>query len=220
MKVITRILASPLIALFYAMTFLKLCGLSKDLQRCMEVVDAAPTLPDRFVSTLVAAEDHRSAIHPGIDPIAIFRVMLVWARTGAVQGASTIEQQLVRVVLGRYERTLRRKFWEQLLAIGLSSHRPKPRIAMAYLSIAFYGSGQYGLSALMRCCGSEVHAATQDSVLQMVARLKYPEPLSPPPEWRQTILRRVRYIARRLQGSANNRLQATRMMPRAPEPRR
>lgn len=220
MKQTMRILAMPLIALFHAMTFLKVRGLSKDLQRCMAVVDAAPFLPDRFVTTLVAAEDHRSAIHPGIDPIAIFRVLVVWARTGAVQGASTIEQQLVRVVLGRYERTLRRKFWEQILAIALSSHRPKQRIAMAYLSIAFYGSGQYGVSALKRYCGSELQAATQDSVLQMVAQLKYPEPLSPSAKWRQTTLRRVRYIARRLQGSANNRLQATRMMLRAPEPGR
>lgn len=220
MKLITRILASPLVALYYAITFLKPCGFSRALQQCIEVVDAAPTLPDRFVTTLVAAEDHRSAIHPGVDPIAICRVILVWTKTGAVQGASTIEQQLVRVVLGRYEKTLRRKFWEQLLAIGLSSRRPKSRIAMAYLSIAFYGSGQYGLSALMRRCGSDLHAATQGSVSEMVARLKYPEPLIPPPEWRQTILRRVCYIAHRLQGSANSRLQATRMMPRAPEPGR
>lgn len=204
-----RTLALPLIALSYAMTLLKVCGFNKDLQRCMTVVDAAPPLPDRFVTTLVAAEDHRSAIHPGVDPIAILRVMVVWARTGTVQGASTIEQQLVRVVLGRYERTLRRKCWEQILAIALSSHRPKERIAEAYLSIAFYGSGQYGVSALKRCCGPELQAATQANVLQMVARLKYPEPLSSSPEWRQRILRRVRYIAGRLQGVANNRLRAT-----------
>ena len=217
MKAITYILASPLIALFYTMASLKFRGLSKDLQNCIEIVDAAPILPDRFVATLVAAEDHRSALHPGIDPIAIFRVMLVWAQTGAVQGASTIEQQLVRVALGRYERTLRRKFWEQLLAIGLSSRRTKSRIAMAYLSIAFYGSGQYGLSALIRHCGSELLVAPQDNILQMIAKLKYPEPLSPSPEWRQKILRRVSYIAHRLQESANSQLQVPRVMPRAPE---
>ncbi|MBV6475146.1 MAG: Monofunctional biosynthetic peptidoglycan transglycosylase [Rhodocyclaceae bacterium] len=215
-KGVIRILASPLIALSYAMALLKVREFRDDLQRCLAVIDTAPFLPDRFVTTLVAAEDHRSAFHPGVDPIAILRVMIVWVRTGKIQGASTIEQQLVRVVLGRYERTIRRKYWEQILAIALSSLRPKDAIAKAYLSIAFYGTGQYGVSALMRCCGSELRGATQINVMQMVARLKYPEPLSPSPEWHQTIQRRVRYIEGRLRGSANSRLHVPRMIQRAP----
>ncbi|MGV3629116.1 MAG: biosynthetic peptidoglycan transglycosylase [Betaproteobacteria bacterium] len=214
-----RILASPMIVPSYFMALLKVRGFSNDLRRCMMAVDTAPSFPDSFfVTTLVAAEDHRNAIHPGVDPIAILRVLVVWARTGKIQGASTIEQQLVRVVLSRYERTLRRKLWEQILAIALSSHRPKLKIAKAYLSMAFYGSGQYGISALERCCGSDLEAATQINVSRIIAQLKYPEPLSPSSEWHETIQRRVHYIAKRINKPTNDPSQATRRMLRAPEP--
>jgi penicillin-binding protein 1A len=191
------------------MTNLNLCGLNNDLKLCLEVVDKSPLLPHRFVTTLVAAEDHRSLMHPGVDPIAMLRVLLVLVKTRRFQGASTIEQQLVRVVLGRYERTLRRKFREQLIAIALCCKRPKARIAMAYLSHAFYGSRRYGLSELTRACGPDLEAAGQDSVSHLVARLKYPEPLHPSAEWRRKILNRVQYIGNRLPESANSGLQPT-----------
>ncbi|QWC50546.1 transglycosylase domain-containing protein [Pectobacterium atrosepticum] len=37
-----------------------------------------------------------------------------------IQGGSTIDQQLVRTLTGRYERTLRRKIREQAIAILLN----------------------------------------------------------------------------------------------------
>jgi penicillin-binding protein 1A len=133
----------------------------------------------------------------------MLRALLVWVRTGRIQGASTIEQQLVRVVLERYERTLRRKFREQLVAVALSFKRPKAQIAKAYLGHAFYGSGLYGLAALADICKPNLETTSQDSISHVVARLKYPEPLSPTSEWRQKIRIRVQYIANRLQRSAN-----------------
>src|SRR5690242_20336233 len=69
---------------------------------------------------LVSGEDHRHGRHHGFDLIAIARA--VWRRIarGKYEGASTIEQQLVRVITGRYERTLRRKVREIGLAMLLS----------------------------------------------------------------------------------------------------
>ncbi|MFZ3288217.1 MAG: biosynthetic peptidoglycan transglycosylase [Telluria sp.] len=169
----------------------------------MTVVDSAPSIPSRFVVTLVAAEDHRNSIHPGVDPIAMLRALLIWLRAGRVQGASTIEQQLVRVVLGCYERTLRRKLREQLVAVALSYKRSKTQIATAYLSNAFYGSGLYGLAALTYVCKPNLETASQDNISHMVARLKYPKPLSPTTEWHQRINTRAQYITIRLHRSAN-----------------
>ena len=65
---------------------------------------------------LISGEDHRYFLHPGFDVIAICRA--IWRRLawGVREGASTIEQQTVRVLKGRYERTLRRKVHEILLA--------------------------------------------------------------------------------------------------------
>lgn len=196
-----HILASPLIVISRVMIWLRLCGLHEDLKRCLAVVDAMPSIPSRFVDTLVAAEDHRSSIHPGVDPIAIVRALLVWVRTGRVQGASTIEQQLVRVVLECYEKTLRRKLREQIVAVALSCKRSKAQIANAYLGNAFYGSGLYGLAALTHVCKPSLDATSQDNISHMVARLKYPEPLSPMTEWHQRIKARMQYIAIRLKRS-------------------
>ncbi len=198
LRLIICLLVSPLALLSLLLLKLKLFGLHNDLQLCIEAVDAAPSLPNQFVITLLAAEDHRNSIHPGVDPIAILRAMLIWVRTKRVQGASTIEQQLVRVVLAKYERTLKRKFREQMIAIALSCKRSKTRIAIAYLSIAFYGSGQYGVAALNRACGSDLNTATQESILFMVAKLKYPEPLLSSSEWDSRIHNRAKYIANRL----------------------
>lgn len=209
LKVPLYMLALPLILVSRVMIRLRLCGLHDDLQRCLAAVDIAPSIPNRFVVTLVTAEDHRSWLHPGVDPISVLRVLLLWARTGRVQGASTIEQQLVRVVLECYEKTLRRKLREQLVAVALSSKRSKAQIAKAYLGKAFYGSGQHGLSALTCACKPNLETTSQESISYMVARLKYPEPLSPTTEWHQRVSRRVQYIAGRLQRSANSSFHQT-----------
>lgn len=203
------LLALPLIVVSRVMVKLNLCRLNADLQRCLAVVDAAASVPSRFVVTLVAAEDHRSSIHPGVDPIAMLRVLLLRVRTGRAQGASTIEQQLVRVVLERYEKTLRRKLREQLLAIALSSNRSKVQIAMAYLGSAFYGSGRLGLSALTYACQPDLETTSQDRILLMIAKLKYPEPLSPTPEWHLRAKSRMEYIAVRLEKLANSSFHRT-----------
>lgn len=209
LKLAIHILVSPLILVSRVMVKLRLCGLNDDLQRCLAVVDRAPSIPNRFVVTLAIAEDHRSLIHPGVDPIAVLRVLLLWVRTGRVQGASTIEQQLVRVVLECYERTFSRKLREQLVAVALSNKRSKAQIAKAYLGNAFYGSGRYGLSALTCACKPNLETTSQDSISYMVARLKYPEPLSPTTEWHHRVNSRVQYIAVRLNRSANPSLQPT-----------
>ena len=203
LKLALHMLVSPLVLVSCVMIKFRLCGLNDDLQRCLAVVDTAPSIPDRFVLTLVTAEDHRSLNHPGVDPISVLRVLLLWLRTGRVQGASTIEQQLVRVALECYEKTLRRKLREQLVAVALSRKRSKAQIAKAYLGKAFYGSGRYGLPALNFTCKPNLETASQECISYMVARLKYPEPLYPTAEWHQRVNSRVHYIASRLKRSAD-----------------
>lgn len=50
---------------------------------------------------LVSGEDHRHARHPGYDVIAICRAVWRRATSGRREGASTIDQQIVRVLTGR-----------------------------------------------------------------------------------------------------------------------
>ena len=143
----------------------------------------------------------RNAIHPGVDPIAILRAIYVRLRLGDVQGASTIEQQFVRVVSGRHERTLARKVYEQVLAVCVSRRRRKAQIARAYLTIAYYGSAVVGMVGLRATFGGDVSPANIDAIREMIARLKYPEPSRPTTEWRRKVRTRVTYIELREAGN-------------------
>lgn len=188
-----------------------------DLERCLKIVDNfGDCVPSVFLNALVVAEDHRNAFHPGIDPIGILRAIVVRFSTGEIQGASTIEQQFVRVVTCRYERSFSRKIREQMLAIALSRRRPKKAIASAYLSIAFYGSGLRGLDGLRQWFGDDLSSVGSEDALRFVSQLKYPRPPEPTSDWYIKIARRVGYLINDRQRKANNALQRT---PRTAERR-
>ena len=173
-------------------------GIRADIQKCLDVIDSQDALlPSPFIMSLIAAEDHRNAIHPGVDPISMLRAIYVRWRCGAVQGASTVEQQFVRVVSGRYERTLARKMYEQALAVCVSRRRAKVQIANAYLMIAYYGSGIVGIHGLRARLGADLWLADTHRIRAMIARLKYPEPSRPTETWRAKVGARVGYIERR-----------------------
>ena len=173
-------------------------GICADIEKCLHVVDSQDVLlPNSFIVSLIAAEDHRNDLHPGVDPLSILRAIYVRCRLGAVQGASTIEQQFVRVVSGRFERTLARKLYEQALAICVSRRRTKVQIASAYLTIAYYGTGIVGIEGLRSRLGTDLWTSDTDRTRAMIARLKYPEPSRPTEKWRSRIRARVAYIERR-----------------------
>lgn len=172
-------------------------GAKSDLHTCIQVVDQfGETVPKIFVEALVNAEDHRSTLHFGVDPIAILRAIMVRIRNGEIQGASTIEQQFVRVVTKRYERTIGRKMREQFLAAMLSVRRPKRSIASAYLSIAYYGTSIEGIGGLQRHFGQKLWEVDYLDALEFIAQLKYPRPSEDLWIWRYKIDRRVAYIDR------------------------
>lgn len=200
LKFLITLLAAPIVFLSRLVETFGSATIVRDVQRCLHAVDELGDLvPARFVSALFAAEDHRNNIHPGVDPIAIMRATWVFLWCGQCQGGSTVEQQFVRVVLGRYERTLRRKLREQILAISISRRRTKTQIASAYLSLAYYGSGHIGLDGLIALCGPDLHIASQTAIRGVMARLKYPQPAKPSPGWRIKYSRRIEYISEREQ---------------------
>lgn len=167
--------------------------ISSDLKKCLEVAGTQRDfIPQVFIDALIACEDRRNLMHPGVDPISMFRAICVFTVSGKIQGASTIEQQFVRVVLNRYERTIARKFREQIVAVLLTSTiNNKKTIASSYLSIAFYGSSSIGIKGLKSKFGNELKNVSFEDALRMVAQLKYPRPLSPNAEWQRKIDRRV-----------------------------
>jgi membrane peptidoglycan carboxypeptidase len=82
-------------------------------------------VPPILVAALLTVEDRRFYQHGGVDLRATCRAILHGLAGGRWTGASTIEQQLVRTLTGRYQRTLRRKLGEMLLACLVYRTVPK-----------------------------------------------------------------------------------------------
>ena len=181
-----------------------------DLGLCLKCVDRlGDVVPAVFIDALVDAEDHRNELHLGVDPIGMLRALIVRIHTGQVQGASTIEQQFVRVVTKRYQRTVLRKIREQILAVAVSRCRKKKAVASAYLAIAFYGSGSVGVDGLKARFGPELHRVTDEQSLEFVAQLKYPRPQKPKAAWHNKINARIEALTERRRGAANKALHRT-----------
>jgi penicillin-binding protein 1A len=103
-------------------------------------------IPPRVIEALVAIEDTTFFEHPGINIDAIFRAAIKVIRAGkAVEGASTITQQLVKNVLLTREKKLSRKIKEAIYAIKLENALTKEQILERYLNEIYYGHGYYGI---------------------------------------------------------------------------
>lgn len=102
--------------------------------------------PD-YLAALLRFEDKRFRLHPGVDPLALGRSIVVNLRAGRVRtGASTITMQLVRLLEPR-PRTLRSKAIEALRAVQLELRMSKEEILAAYLTYLPFGRNVEGVEA-------------------------------------------------------------------------
>jgi penicillin-binding protein 1A len=112
---------------------------------------ARSDFPQFLVDAVIAVEDRRFYDHSGIDPRGIARAFVRNLRAGGVkEGGSTITQQLVRVMNGEDERTVRRKLREALLALWIERKLSKDEILTRYLNNVYLGGGIIGVSAAAR----------------------------------------------------------------------
>ena len=98
----------------------------------------------------VATEDVRFYEHNGVDPTGIARALINNLTGGALEGASTITQQLVRNTVLSQEAndiSFERKIREAQLAINLEKKYSKDQILMLYLNTINYGDQCYGIEA-------------------------------------------------------------------------
>jgi len=103
-------------------------------------------IPRALKEAVIAVEDREFYEHVGIDPRAILRAVKADLLAGrAVQGGSTITQQLARNVYLTRTRTLARKLAEAVLALQLERAYTKPEILELYLNQIYFGEGAYGV---------------------------------------------------------------------------
>lgn len=190
-----RISAIPIILLANIINLLNIKSFKDDIEKSLKIIDDFSNIKidKRFIQVLILAEDRRNKLHRGVDTIAILRAIKVRLLENKYQGASTIEQQFIRVVTNRFEKTFYRKLREQILAILLDKKAEKYDISKSYLLIAYYGYNLTGLSAIKKIC-VDINKVDITTAIEIISRLKYPQPKNINNIWLSKKNKRVLYI--------------------------
>jgi membrane peptidoglycan carboxypeptidase len=184
--------------------------LTADRHRLLDAIDAetrrlgvpAAVPPLIVQKMLVFAEDRRNRWHVGVDPYAIGRAAWQNVRAGAiVQGASTIEQQLVRVLTERFELTFRRKLHEVMLAIEVALRYPKATLVAVYLRRAYFGFRMTGYFEACRRLAIDPHAPSRPEAALLIACIRFPLARTPRADETARLRSRAAFIERQFQNS-------------------
>ncbi len=122
--------------------------LLKELYTENRVLTPYKDISPQFVSMLLASEDRQFFDHWGINLRRVFIVavsnLMKWEKAA---GASTITQQLARMLFLTRKRTFERKIKEGLTAIKLERTYSKEEIIEMYLNQYYFSRGAYGIAA-------------------------------------------------------------------------
>ena len=108
-------------------------------------------IPTYLKQAVIATEDKNFYRHRGFDTMGMIRSTITNIMSGSVkQGASTITQQLARILFLSNERTFDRKIKELIIAHRIEKTISKDEILEMYLNSVYLGSGVYGVSSAAR----------------------------------------------------------------------
>ena len=144
-------------------------------------------MPSLIVESLLQVEDRSFYEHHGVNPFAIARAAIVNITAGrAVQGGSTLTQQLAKNFFLSSERSLIRKAREALMAIIIDFRYSKDEILEAYLNEVYMGQdkarGVHGMGlASQFYFGRPIAELTVAQQAFLVAMIKGPSYYNP---WR------------------------------------
>jgi len=143
----------------------------------VRLIDLPPYLPKAFV----AIEDKRFYSHAGIDPLGVSRAILRdITGGGAIEGGSTLTQQLAKNLFLTQERSLSRKIQEAILALWLERKYSKDQILELYLNRVYFGSGAYGVeAAAQKYFGKSARFVSLSEAAMLAGLMKSPSKLAP-----------------------------------------
>lgn len=136
------------------------------------------TIAPCLIQAFLAAEDQNFFRHHGISLKGMIRSFIAnFTRGKIVQGASTITQQLIKLLFLDNRRTFERKFKELFLALIAERQFSKEQILQTYLNHIYLGCGIYGVEAACqrfwnKSCGTLTiaQAATIAGIVQSPER--------------------------------------------------
>lgn len=172
----------------------RLASVIEEVERQVEELGKRPKIPNALIEAVVAAEDRRFFSHNGVDPRAMARALWAYIRTGRLTGASTLEQQLVRTIRGRYEPTLARKITEINIAMKVSKRFSKRQLVEVYCHIAYLGWRAQGMSQAARRLGVDLSSLSLRESATLASMLKLPMPRFPSEGYARRLQRRTEYV--------------------------
>jgi penicillin-binding protein 1A len=156
-------------------------------------------IPTHVSQAFISAEDRRFWHHPGFDVFGIIRAAHAnFVGGGVRQGASTITQQVTRMLMLSQERTLSRKAKELILSVRVERELSKTDILHIYLNHVYLGHGAYGVQAAAEIYfGKDVDHLTVAEAAMLAGLPQAPTRYSPHVHW-QEARDRQRYVIDRL----------------------
>ncbi len=165
-------------------------------------------ISENLVVAVLVGEDIGFFGHGAVDPRAVWEVLKEWRNEGRLRGASTISQQVAKMLFLSAERSFGRKLEEARLAFWLERRLGKRRVLEIYLNTVEFGPGLFGAEAAARhYCGCPARALSAEEAAALAAAIPAPGRDNP-----DTVTQRWQFrrdtIARRMQraGWLRNRL--------------
>lgn len=126
-------------------------------------------IPENLSNAFIATEDRRFEEHQGVDLWALGRALVKDViHRSAVEGGSTITQQLAKNLYLSSDKTIFRKATEVSIAIALENNLTKDEILQTYLNRIYFGKGAYGVKAAAK---RYFHSSLDDLKLWQIATL-------------------------------------------------
>ncbi len=123
---------------------------ARELAETFDQAHGAPypgvAVPFRFATALEATEDHRFNSEPGIDPVAVLRVMYGTVTRRGDQGGATLYQQLAKMLYTPASSSVSAEAEQIAIAVKLKYAYSRPEILRLYADVAYFGHGFYGLA--------------------------------------------------------------------------
>jgi penicillin-binding protein 1A len=130
-------------------------------------------LPDSLFKAIIVIEDKRFYSHLGVDFYSILRAFRNNTIKKRKEGASTISQQLVRVITNKREITYSRKITEILLSLIINTKLTKKQIITGYCWL-YQFEKSLGIESLCQIENYTLKNLTHNESCQIAARFKYP----------------------------------------------
>jgi len=138
-------------------------------------------MPPHLINAFIAAEDWSFFSHQGISYKGIIRSIFVNLYHGRkAQGASTITQQLAKLLFLYQKKTFTRKIKEQIFALIIERKFTKEYILETYLNHVYFGCGIYGVQAASkRFWGINACEISIDQAATLAAVVRHPATYCP-----------------------------------------